>query len=334
MLKRNSSENMPTTVDMPAPELKKAKSTETSKSVVELIGEVLAAWGKGEFSTGDVDAALAKYYTTDVLIDASPAAHSGVAMYKKHNGFTGVKDWFDWVASFKLEDMEVSMGAGEKENICLLRMNASATYTATGKSAFFSAFQIFEFEGEKIAKQTFAVYNPAAVAAIISTEDVPIPPAVELPSFSPHANPLEPYGEKMALWGAGEFLKAEVRREHLVPDCVDDLTDGALPSVLKPYVGIDGTGEWMEHMASTWDMSNLVIGTPIVGLKAGCVTTSMTFDVKHKGTGKEAQGVQMWNEFAYNAAGKFVYARHFFINAPLIASIYSGHERASASGVA
>merc|ERR1711988_940651 len=110
------------------------------------------------------------------------------------------------------------------------------------------------------------------IAAIISTEDVPIPPAVELPPFSPHADPLEPYGEKMALWGAGEFLKAEVRREHLVP---------------------------------TWYMSNLVNGTPIVGLKAGCVTTSMTFDVKHKGTGKEAQGVQMWNEFAYNAEGKF-----------------------------
>merc|ERR1711988_1467379 len=86
------------------------------------------------------------------------------------------------------------------------------------------------------------------IAAIVSAEDVPIPPAVELPSFSPHANPLEPYGEKMALWGAGEFLKAEVRREHLVPDCVDDLTDGALPSVLKPYVGVDvgheQPGDW------------------------------------------------------------------------------------------
>lgn len=322
ILKRNSSESMPTNVDMPAPALKKNKSTEAAKSPVELTGELLAAWGKGEFNTGDIDAALAKHYTEDVIIDASSAAHSGVAMYKVHNGLAAVKDWFDWVAGFKMEDMEVSMVAGEKENICLLSMTCNATFTATDKSAHFSCFQIYEFKGEKIAKLTFLVYNPASVAAIISAEDALIPPVVELPSFAPHANPLEPFGEKMALWGAGEFLKAEVRREHMVSDVVDDLTDGALPSVLKPYVGVDGTGEWLEHVASMWEMSNMVIGNPIVGLRAGCVMTSMTFDVKHKGTGKAAQGVQMWNELAYNAEGKFVYGRHFFVNAPLVASIY------------
>lgn len=322
ILKRNSSESMPTTVDMPVPELNKTKSTKTAKSPVELTGELLAAWGKGEFNTGDIDAALAKHYTQDVIIDASPAAHSGVAMYKVHNGFAGAKDWFDWVAGFKMEDREISMVVGEKENVCLLSIIANITCTATDKSALFSCFQIIEFEADKIAKLTFLVYNPASIAAIISAEDAPIPPAVELPSFAPHADPLEPFGEKMALWGAGEFLKAEVRREHMVPDVVDDLTDGALPSVLKPYVGFDGTGEWLEHVASTWEMSNMVIGSPIVGLRAGCVVTSMTFDVKHKGTGKVAQGVQMWNELAYNAEGKFVYGRHFYVNAPLIASIY------------
>merc|ERR1712216_1090940 len=73
---------------------------------------------------------------------------------------------------------------------------------------------------------------------------------------------------------------------HMVADVVDDLTDGALPNVLKPYVGVDGTGEWMEHIESNWEMTNMVISNPIVGLRAGCVTMSMTFDLKHKGTGK------------------------------------------------
>lgn len=41
----------------------------------------------------------------------------------------------------------------------------------------------------------------------------------------------------------------------------------------------------------------------IAGLKPGCVMQRMTFDVMHKTTNKEAKGVQMYNEVAYNIEG-------------------------------
>jgi len=109
--------------------------------------------------------------------------------------------------------------------------------------------------------------------------------------------------------------------KHCAADAVHDLTESVLPDVLKPRLGPEGICEWNKFSDATWEMTN-VDAVPVVGLKPGCVMMRLTFDVKHKTTGKEAHGVQMYNEFAYNAAGQYVYGRHMYVNAPLLASIH------------
>lgn len=335
--KRDSENQVPINVETGAtPELKKSKSDKaaggvlpssnlaSSVSAVERTTELIAAWGAGRFNADDADAQLAafkEFHTEDVVMDASAAAHSGVPAYKVHNGFAGLKEWFDFLASFSFEAIEMSFVAGPAPNEIWARFSSSmATWKPTGKGTPFSCVTVYTWEGDKLKKMTLLPHNPAAIAAICSEQDVPIPSTVQLPAFEPNPNPLEPFAEKMALWGAGELLKEEVRREHIAADAVDDQTDSALPDVLKPYRGIDGIGESVEYADKTWEISN-VDAVPIVGLKPGCVHVRITMDIKHKTTGKEAKGLQKYSEFAYGADGKFVYARHFYVNAPLLASI-------------
>lgn len=199
---------------------------------------------------------------------------------------------------------------------------AMATWLATGKSAPFSAFYATKIVDGKVSKVVASFYNPSIMAAIMSTEDVEIPPTVPYPAFEPHENPIEPYGKIMALWGAGELMKEEVRREHCAVDCVDDLSDGVMPDTFKPYHGIEGTGEWLKHAADFWEMANMEFGSPVAGIKPGCVMQCAKFDLKHTVTGKKAKGVQMYNEYGYNTEGKFVYSRHYCLNAQKMASIY------------
>lgn len=325
--KRDSENQMPANTEANLDIKSKVKSVGVLESTsVEHISEYAAAWGAGRFNVGDVDAALAEFFNEDCVLDASAAAHSGVAAYKVHHGFAGLKEWFDFSGGFEFEGMEVSHVTGAAPNEVWMRFSAkNVTWKATGKGAQFDCLIVFTFTGDKISKMKVAIIDPASVAAVMSEGDVPIPSAVQLPAFEPHPNPMEPFGEKMALWGAGEFAKPEVRSKHLQPDCVDDLTDSALAvgplgDVFKPHVGCDGVGLWIEHQ-TLWEMTNIDV-TPVVGLKPGCLTARMTCDVKHKTTGKEAKGVEMYNEFAYNADGQFVYARHYMVNAPLLASIY------------
>jgi len=260
------------------------------------------------------------------VVDASSAAHSGVEAYKVHSGFAGLKEWFGHVGLFEYEGVEMAQVAGPAPGEVWLRFSSKkATCKATGKSVESHGFNVFTWEGGRVTKLTAAVYNPASVAAIMSEEEGPVPQPLPLPAFEPHPSPLEPFGEMMALWGAGEMSKAEVRAQHCAADCVDDLTDTALAAgppgdVFKPHVGIDGLGAWIAHTDGQWDMSG-VDAAPVV-IAPGRVMMRLTCNIKHKVTGKEAKGVQMYNELAYDADGKFVYNRHFFVNAPLLASIY------------
>jgi len=334
ILKRDSENLAPD--NTVAPELKHSKSveqqgTDDSKNVevqsaYDRTSNLLAAWGAGRFKTGNVDAALAEFFTEDAVVDASSAAHSGVEAYKVHSGLAGVKEWFGYTDGFEFEGVKTAQVAGPAPGEVWLRFSSEkSTCKATGKSAETHGFNTFTWVGGKVTKMTAAVYNPASIAAIMSEEEVPILKPLSLPAFEPHPNPLEPFGEMMALWGAGEMSKEEVRALHCAADCVDDLTDtalatGPLGDVFKPQVGLDGLGAWMAHTDGQWEMSG-VDAAPVV-IAPGRVMMRLRCDVRHKITGKEAKGVQMFNELAYDADGKFVYNRHYFVNAPLLASIY------------
>lgn len=329
-IQRSSENQMPANTADTAPELKKSKNiaqkgTPENLDAFSRTSDFIAAWGAGRFNSEDTDAvyaALAEFCTEDAIVDASSAAHSGIPEYKVHHGFAGMKVWFDFLGSFSFEGIEMSQVKGPSPNEVWMRFSSpKSVCKATGKSTSGHSISVFTWEGGMCTKLTNILYNPALIAAICSEEDVPIPPTVQLPAFEPHPSPMEPFAEIMALWGAGELNKAEVRREHFVVDAVDDLTDPALPDVLKAYRGIDGTGVWMDYVSSTLEVSNVEV-VPVVGLKPGCVIAYMTWDMKHKTTSKEAKGVQQYNELAYDVHGKLVYARHYWVNAPLLASIY------------
>jgi len=331
-LQKRDSENMlsntPQADDVKSQKVEAAIAAEAAiptKTPVDQAAACLAAWGAGRFD----ETAMKEFFTDDFVLDASSAAHSGVAAYKVHSGFGGLKDWFAFVGSFDFEELEFSYAAGQSASEVWVRSSAKkAVYKETGKSAPFDCVNLFEWDGDKalFAKMTVAVYNPATIAAIMSEREppFPFPPPVQLPAaFDPHLTPMEPFGEIMALWGSGELNNAEALRKHIAAAAVSDLTDvalavGPLGEVFTAHLD---QGEWMDYQAEHWAMSNVDVA-PIVGLKPGCVMARVSFDVKHKGTGKEAKGVQVFNELAYNADGQFVYLRHYWINAPLLASIY------------
>lgn len=102
----------------------------------------------------------------------------------------------------------------------------------------------FTWEGDKLRRLQGVFYEPAIIAAVFSEDDVPIPPTLQLPALEPHPSPTEPYGEKMALWGAGEFRKIEMLSS--IADAVDDLIESVLPDVLKAYQGVDAVSEWIK----------------------------------------------------------------------------------------
>jgi len=152
------------------------KSDDPVKSIVDRTADMLAAWGAGRFNVGEVEAALAAFFTNDFVLDASSAAYSGVAAYKVHNGFSGLKDWFAFVGSFDFEEMEITHGSGLAAGEVWMRCSAEkAVYKATGKSAPFTSFNVLEWEGDRATKMTIAVHNPASVAAIVSETEIPMP---------------------------------------------------------------------------------------------------------------------------------------------------------------
>jgi len=308
-----------------APQLTTTKSSETApKSAVKRTAELIAAWSAGRFNVGDVDGAIAEFCSKDVVIDATSGAHVNVAEYKKTFGFDDAKDWFAFVGGFDYEDMSITHTAGPKpDEVWMFFESSNAINKATGKGASMSLMQVLTWEGDKLRKVVFAFHQPERTAAISSVEDVPVPPMLTLPLFAPHPDPIQPWTEKMALWGAGEFTKPETKlmEKHIAPGAVVDATDTALPEVLKVYEGREGVSTWCEHTEAVWEMSNIDI-KPVTGLKPGCVMHRFVCDVKHKTTGKEVKGVQLFALCAYNTDGQFVYGRHYYVNSKALASIY------------
>jgi len=292
------------------------------RSAVDRTSDLLAAWGAGRFNDAGNDTAFEEFFAQDAVFDSSAGAHSGVAEFKTYAGIEGAKAWFEFVGSLEFEGMEMAHVAGPTPGEVWLRFEAAKHVSKkTGKGTAYSAMTVLFWEGGKCGKVVSLPFLPARTAAILSEEDVPVPPMATLPTFEPHPEPMEAYEEAMARWSSGELSKPEVLEKYVAADAVNDVADSALPCVLKAYEGSAAVREWFDHFSANWDLSNASFA-PVAGLKPGCVTHRMTCDVTHKKTGKEAKGVQAYVELAYNAAGQFVYSRHYWLNAPVLASIY------------
>lgn len=292
------------------------------RSQVDRTSDLIAAWGDGRFNSGD-DAAYEEFFTQDVVVDASAAVHSGVAAFKTYHGFDGAKEWFAWGSCFELEGVDIAHVAAPIESEVWLRFEvAHDVCKKTGKGGAYHAIAVFSWVGDKCAKIVNVPYQPARIAAICSEQDVPIPPMAALPPFEPHPAPMEVYEKIMQMWGANELSSPDVCKMYVAPDAVNDVSDSTMPDVLKVYEGVTGSLEWMDYMATHWELSNIDV-KPVAGLKPGCVMHRFTCDVKHKTSGKEAaKGWQVYTELAYNVQGQFVYSRNYFVNATLLASIY------------
>jgi len=299
-----------------------------TKTYVDRTSDLLAAWGAGRFNASaaynaSANSAYTEFFAADVVVDSSAAAHVGVAEFKTYNGHDGAKAWFDFLGTLEFEGLEMTHVAGPTPNEVWLRFTAANQVSKkTGKGASYSHMTIFTWEGDKVTKIVNVPFHPARSAAILSEEDVPVPPMAALPSFEPHPEPMTAYQTLMALWGSGELYEPDVYKKYVATDALNDVTDSALPSVLKAYEGSDNVREWMEHVNSNWELSNMAV-EPVAGLAPGCVTHRFTVDVRHRVTGKEAKGVQCFVELAYNTDGQFVYGRNYWLNAAKLASIYA-----------
>merc|ERR1712054_578298 len=103
-------------------------------------------------------------------------------------------------------------------------------------------------------------------------------------------------------------------------DFVLDASSALLPEIFKVYRGHGGVDQWANGVMGAWEFTRME-ATAEVGLKPGCVMQRLEFDVTHKG--KEAKGIVMYIEIAYDADGKAVHQKHFWANPKVAASLYA-----------
>lgn len=323
-----NAENLVQNQEAPSgPALKRSKSNIEAATPLERITELVEAWKAGKFNGDDVDANIDAFFTDDFVHDVETSAgHTGAAPFKKY-GKAATKEWFIFAAQWDLKGLDISFVQSPKspDEVWQRFESTEAVWKPTGKSVPMTMIFISTWTKGKCSKMS-AIYDDPARAAAVQTDDAPIPPAATLPSFEPHPDPKSCWDILFPLWAMGEFAKPETKQaaldKYVAADVVQDATSSVLPEILKPYVGHAGVDTWCNDViGATWELSNIDVAA-VAGLKPGCVLQRFTCDVKHNKTGKEAKGVDMYMEMAYNTDGKFVWAKHYFANPQLLASIY------------
>jgi len=336
MIQRSSHENvLPTNAPEMATEPKSDESTkdtvaqDESSINMRRLAELMDAWGQGRFNTPETFSEAAEaFYTKDVVVEVGSAnPHVGAGATLRDYSFDTLKDWFDWLGTFDLTDMVVTAVPSSKDpsqvwQQCRFVAASKATGRATGRSAYFELLNVIEFDGAKAKRVTTMYDNPAKFAYLSGVQEAPTD--VKMPVFEPHPDPMPVFEESFAAWGAGEFAKAETKQaafnKFLKPDFVLDASNAALPEVFKVYRGHEGADQWANGVVGSWEFTRMET-TAEVGLKPGCVMQRLECDVKH--AGKEAKGIVMYVEVAFDADGKGVYNKHFWANPKVAASLYA-----------
>merc|ERR1711998_765919 len=144
------------------------------------------------------------------------------------------------------------------------------------------------------------------MGAWINSKNNDMPAQLTLPSFEPHPDPKPVFETIFATWGSGEFAAEETKQAAMDKfnrsDIVMDVSSSLLPDVFKVYHGTAGVDAWANGVIGQWEFTRFD-STTETGLKPGCVMQKLDVDVKHKGTGKEATGIRIFNELAYDADG-------------------------------
>jgi len=325
LIKRNS-ENLAPNVTAPSDNVQQKASCDTNVAL-QRFHEMLAAWGEGRFNMPDtVDAAIADFFTHDLVADIETAnGHvAGVPEFKMYD-FETCKHWFEFLAKFDLSDFVVSAVPNSQDpSEIWQRFSCQTASKETGKSMLTEGLFIFNFEGKKIKRLT-GIYADPDRFAWINSKNNDMPAQLTLPSFEPHPDPKPVFETIFAAWGSGEFAAEETKQAAMDKfnrsDIVMDVSSSLLPDVFKVYHGTAGVDAWANGVIGQWEFTRFD-STTETGLKPGCVMQKLDVDVKHKGTGKEAQGIRIYNELAYDVDGKAVYTKQFWANPAVAASLY------------
>jgi len=320
-LMKRDSENLAPNATMPNAVQQKSQNVALTR-----YHELIAAWTAGRFNMPDtVDAAVAEFYASDVAFDVETAnGHTGMQEFKAYT-FDTIKDWFAWVGKYDISDVTASAVTNSQDPAEIWqRFSCETTSKETAKSMLIEAIFIYNFEGDKIKRVSGIYADPDRVASLGNKND-DLPAQLTRPSFEPHPDPKTIFEAVFAVWGAGEFAAEQTKQaamdKHIRPDVVIDVSSSLLPDVFKVYHGHAGTDAWANGVMGQWEFSRFD-STVEAGLKPGCVMQKLDVDAKHKGTGKEAKGIQIFNELAYDADGKAVYTKQFWANPALAASLY------------
>lgn len=324
LLKRDSHNLLPAIDSVVELELKKTKSTLVHGCEARL-GEILAAWGTGQFNSPDtVDAAKKEFFAEEVIFDvASANENAGVSQFKKYS-FETLNEWFDFLAQFDIADMVVTAVPSSKDAMQIWQ-HASFTMTSkvTGRSITSQNLTTFEFEGDQIKRAMTIYADPSAFAFLTGVTDTPTE-AVKPPAFEPHPDPKSVWEVAFAAWGAGEFAQLETKQaafdKYVHPEIViDTLGDVGLPEVFKVFHGHAGCDTWANELMGKWEFTRMETSVE-AGLKPGYVLQKLECDVRLEGN--EAKGIVMFIETAYDSEGKSVHNKIFWANPQVVGSLY------------
>lgn len=294
--------------------------------------KLVTEWGAGKFNDPETaDATIEEFFARDCVVDATHGC-AGLHPTFKSYGYADLKDYWAMIADFEMEGRVrinfVASPRSEGEVWHHFEVEVLA-HKATGKRAHAtSGVCIVSFDGARISKLVLINQAPATIAAMYSTDpDGTVPQSATLPSFAPALDPKAAAEAMVARWAAGEFNGAETKQaaveKHVVADCLIDHTSPAMPSLLKAYTGHEGLEAWNSGVVGEqWELSNVDIAMA-AGIKAGCVLTYFSCDIKHKATGKEAKGVVSYQENAYNSEGQYVYTRSYWVDPAAVAAIHA-----------
>jgi len=327
LIKHNSlTDIMPTNVIAAIAEPKHSNKdgTPTTYDSLAQLDKLIVAWGQGRFNTPDtVDAAVEEFFHKDLVFDAASAnSHADVAEFKEYT-FDTVKDWFTFVGSFDIADMELAVAKSSSDaSQVWQRCSATTTSKATGRSLLVENLNIIDFEGGKIRRMTAIYADPTHFAYLNGTSET-LPTMVKPMAFEPHPDPKLACEAVIAAWGSGEFGKDDTKQatfDKLIhAKAVTDVSSAVLPDVFKVYRGHAGTDEWTNKVVGKWEFTRVEI-TPEAGLKPGCAMQKLDFDAKHQGN--EAKGLLVFNEQSYDTDGKIVHQKVFWANPRVAASLY------------
>lgn len=291
----------------------------------------VAAWSAGKFNDleargATIEEFFEKEATCDLKASSGHARHSAFKTY----AYGEIKDWFDFLASFDLAGIAITGACAPSPTEVWQKWDCPmATCKATGKGAPDTGVCIFTFgEGDtpKITKITCIYSDPTVINSICIPGGAPVPATPTYPSFEPHTDPKARFDECYGAWGAGEFANGDTKQatfdKWLTADVMIEATTSVMPDVFKTYTGHAGFDAFINGViGETWDFKRMD-SSAVAGIKPGCVLQKFAYDVKHKTTGKEASGVEIYWEWAFNKEGKMVYGKAYYANPLVAASIY------------